>query len=59
MIQKEDELLRRGEVEKEKETDTCDSKEKENGGKRARARKRTMKDAMDQNAAMKLTTLIH
>lgn len=42
MIQKEEELLRKGEVEKEKEIDIYDSKEKENGGKRAGARKRTM-----------------
>lgn len=30
----EEELLKRGEVEKEKEIDTCDSKEKENRDKR-------------------------
>lgn len=34
MIQKEEELLRKGEVEQEKEIDICDSKKKkENGGK--------------------------
>lgn len=38
-IQMEEELLRRGEVEKEKEIDTCDSKEKESRGKRAGASK--------------------
>lgn len=32
-----EELLRRGEVEKEKEIDTCDSKEKENRDKRGGA----------------------
>lgn len=42
MIQKEEELLRKGEVEQEKEIDIFESKEKENGGKRAGDRKRTM-----------------